>query len=45
MAIKVVGKEEVQQSYYGQLVLGKGILSSLDEQLANEARKAGEYVI
>ncbi|XP_020588317.1 uncharacterized protein LOC110030092 isoform X2 [Phalaenopsis equestris] len=38
--VKVVGKEEVQQSYYGQLVLGKGVSSSLDEQLAKEAKKA-----
>ncbi|XVF40016.1 hypothetical protein PTKIN_Ptkin01aG0078700 [Pterospermum kingtungense] len=37
--IKVVGNEEVEQSLYGQLVFGKGI-SSLDEQLAKEARKA-----
>ncbi|KAK1432534.1 hypothetical protein QVD17_09431 [Tagetes erecta] len=38
--MKVVGKEEVEQSFYGQLVLGKGVTSSLDEQLLNEARKA-----
>lgn len=40
--IKVMGKEEVEGSFYGQLVLGKGISSSLDEQLLKEARKAGE---
>lgn len=39
--IKIVGKDEVEQSFYGQLVLGKGISSSLDEQLVKEAKKAG----
>ncbi|MBA0695562.1 hypothetical protein Goari_002181, partial [Gossypium aridum] len=39
--IKVVGNEEVEKSLYGQLVFGKGMSSSLDEQLAKEARKAG----
>lgn len=38
----VVGKEEVKNSLYGQLVLGKGASSSLDELLAKEVRKAGE---
>ncbi|XWS19947.1 hypothetical protein CRYUN_Cryun31cG0059400 [Craigia yunnanensis] len=38
--IKVVGNEEVEKSLYGQLVLGKAMSSSLDEQLAKEARKA-----
>ncbi|CAI9299131.1 unnamed protein product [Lactuca saligna] len=38
--IKVVGKMEVEESFYGQLVLGKGVSSSLDEKLINEARKA-----
>ncbi|KAJ0980412.1 hypothetical protein J5N97_008667 [Dioscorea zingiberensis] len=38
--IKVVGKEEMEGSYYAQLVLGKGVSSSLDEQLAREVRKA-----
>nr|GEW07849.1 haloacid dehalogenase-like hydrolase domain-containing protein At3g48420 [Tanacetum cinerariifolium] len=38
--IKVIGKLEAEQSLYGQLVLGKGVSSSLDEQLLNEARKA-----
>lgn len=37
----MVGNDEVEQSFYGQLVLGKGVSSSLDEQLAKEARKAG----
>ncbi|KAL1076729.1 hypothetical protein V6Z11_D10G050700 [Gossypium hirsutum] len=41
--IKVVGNEEVEKSLYGQLVFGKGMSSSLDEQLAKEARKAGIY--
>ncbi|KAF5752817.1 hypothetical protein HS088_TW01G00735 [Tripterygium wilfordii] len=38
--IKIVGDEEVNQSLYGQLVLGKRIPSDLDEQLAKEASKA-----
>ncbi|XP_010272269.1 PREDICTED: haloacid dehalogenase-like hydrolase domain-containing protein At3g48420 isoform X2 [Nelumbo nucifera] len=38
--IKIIGKEEVERSLYGQLVFGKGVSSSLDEQLAKEARKA-----
>ncbi|KAI7728187.1 hypothetical protein M8C21_006359 [Ambrosia artemisiifolia] len=38
--MKIVGEAEVKQSFYGQLVLGKGVASSLDEQLLNEARKA-----
>ncbi|XP_071710992.1 CBBY-like protein [Rutidosis leptorrhynchoides] len=38
--IKVIGKLEAEQSFYGQLVLGKGVSSSLDEQLVREARKA-----
>ncbi|XP_052202490.1 CBBY-like protein isoform X1 [Diospyros lotus] len=38
--IKMVGNEEVEQSFYGQLVFGKGMSSSLEEQLAKEARKA-----
>ncbi|XP_072957309.1 CBBY-like protein isoform X2 [Typha angustifolia] len=37
---KVIGKEEVEGSFYGQLALGKGVSSSLDEQLVREARKA-----
>ncbi|KAL7210797.1 hypothetical protein ACSBR2_013801 [Camellia fascicularis] len=36
----MVGNEEVERSFYGQLVLGKGASSSMDEQLAQEARKA-----
>lgn len=39
--IKIVGNEEAEQSFYGQLVLGEGVSNSLDEQLAKEARKAG----
>ncbi|RCV19619.1 hypothetical protein SEVIR_3G418000v4 [Setaria viridis] len=38
--IKIVGKDEVEGSFYGQLVLGKGVTSSLDEQLIREAQKA-----
>ncbi|PUZ68014.1 hypothetical protein GQ55_3G480500 [Panicum hallii var. hallii] len=38
--IKIVGKNEVEGSFYGQLVLGKGVTSSLDEQLIKEAQKA-----
>ncbi|XAR59390.1 hypothetical protein NMG60_11015216 [Bertholletia excelsa] len=38
--LKIVGNEEMEQSFYGKLVLGKGVSSSLDEQLAKEARKA-----
>ncbi|XP_049931170.1 CBBY-like protein isoform X2 [Nymphaea colorata] len=38
--IKIVGKDEVGNSLYGQVVLGKGVASSLDEQLMKEARKA-----
>jgi hypothetical protein len=41
--IKIVGKEVVEGSLYGQLVLGKGVASSLDEQLVKEAQKAGEH--
>jgi hypothetical protein len=41
--IKIVGKDEVEGSFYGQLVLGKGVTSSLDEQLIREAQKAGGY--
>ncbi|KAL0292561.1 UNVERIFIED_CONTAM: hypothetical protein Scaly_2585000 [Sesamum calycinum] len=37
---KIVGDDEVKQSFYGQLVFGKGVSSSLDERLANEVRKA-----
>ncbi|KAL0407570.1 UNVERIFIED_CONTAM: hypothetical protein Slati_4070900 [Sesamum latifolium] len=37
---KIVGDDEVKQSFYGQLVFGKGVSSSLDEQLANEVSKA-----
>jgi hypothetical protein len=41
--IKIVGNVEVEESFYGQLVLGKGVTSGLDEQLVREAQKAGEY--
>ncbi|KAG4956440.1 hypothetical protein JHK85_042820 [Glycine max] len=36
----IVGNKEVEQSLYGQLVLGKVIASGLDEELANEAKRA-----
>lgn len=39
--IKIVGKKEVEKSFYGQLILGKGVSSSLDEQLLKAATKAG----
>lgn len=39
--VKVIGDNEVEQSMYGQLVLGKGVSSSLEEQLAKEVKKAG----
>ncbi|RVW29268.1 hypothetical protein CK203_113580 [Vitis vinifera] len=40
--VKIVGNEEVEQSSYGQIILGigKGLLSGVDEQLAKEAIKA-----
>lgn len=38
--IKIVGNVEVEESFYGQLVLGKGVTSGLDEQLVREAQKA-----
>ncbi|PIA25113.1 hypothetical protein AQUCO_12500022v1 [Aquilegia coerulea] len=38
--IEIVGKEEVEKSFYGQLVLGKSASSGLDEQLAKEVSKA-----
>ncbi|KAL3851564.1 hypothetical protein ACJIZ3_013446 [Penstemon smallii] len=37
---KIVGDEEVKQSFYGQLVFGKGSSSSLDDHLAKEVSKA-----
>jgi len=40
----IVGNKEVEQSLYGQLVLGKVIASGLDEELANEAKRAGIYL-
>ncbi|KAL6538743.1 hypothetical protein OROGR_012731 [Orobanche gracilis] len=33
---KIIGDDEVKQSFYGQLVFGEGPSSDLDEQLANE---------
>ncbi|XP_047308371.1 CBBY-like protein [Impatiens glandulifera] len=36
----IVGKKEVENSFYGQLVLGKGVSDSLDEQLARQVTKA-----
>lgn len=39
--VKIVGPAEVEQSLYGQLVLGKGVSSGLDEMLAKEVAKAG----
>jgi hypothetical protein len=41
--IKMVGQAEVENSFYGQLVLGKGVSARLDEHLANEAAKAGKF--
>ncbi|KAL8107578.1 hypothetical protein AgCh_024116 [Apium graveolens] len=38
--VKIVGTVEAEKSFYGQLVLGEGVFSSLDEQLVREARKA-----
>lgn len=38
--IKIVGKQEIEGSLYGQLVLGKGVSSSLEEKLAKETQKA-----
>ncbi|CAH8278257.1 unnamed protein product [Arabidopsis lyrata] len=38
--VKVIGENEVEQSMYGQLVLGKGVSSSLEEQLVKEVKKA-----
>ncbi|XP_021887567.1 uncharacterized protein LOC110806891 isoform X2 [Carica papaya] len=38
--IKIVGIEEVEQSLYGQLVLGKRMSCDLDEQLAEEVKRA-----
>ncbi|GAA0159411.1 phosphatase [Lithospermum erythrorhizon] len=38
--IKIVGDDEVKKSFYGQLVYGKGVSSSLDELIAKEVTKA-----
>lgn len=39
---KIIGDDEVKQSFYGQLVFGKGVSSGLDEQLAKAVNKAGK---
>jgi hypothetical protein len=39
--IPFVGKKEVDESAYGQVVLGAGSSMGLDEELALEAAKAG----
>lgn len=41
--MKIIGDEEVKQSFYGQLVRGKGVSSDLGELLAKEANKAGNF--
>lgn len=41
LKVKVIGKEEIEKSLYGQLLLGLGKFSGLDEELSNEASKAG----
>ncbi|PON67731.1 HAD-like domain containing protein [Parasponia andersonii] len=38
--VKIIGNKEVEQSLYGRLVLGKGLTSGVDEQLAKEVKKA-----
>lgn len=40
LKVKVIGKKEIEESLYGQLVHGLGKFSGLDEELANEASKA-----
>ncbi|XP_021729898.1 CBBY-like protein isoform X2 [Chenopodium quinoa] len=40
LKVKVIGKKEIEESLYGQLILGLGKFSGLDEELANEASKA-----
>ncbi|KMS96631.1 hypothetical protein BVRB_8g201270 [Beta vulgaris subsp. vulgaris] len=40
LKVKVIGKEEIEKSLYGQLLLGLGKFSGLDEELSNEASKA-----
>ncbi|KAH9288023.1 hypothetical protein KI387_032140, partial [Taxus chinensis] len=37
---RIVGQSEVEKSCYGQLTLGKGVSTGIDELLANEAVKA-----
>ncbi|PON62047.1 HAD-like domain containing protein [Trema orientale] len=43
--VKIIGNEEVEQSLYGRLVLGKGFSSGVDEQLAKEVKKAGKFFL
>ncbi|XP_021724796.1 uncharacterized protein LOC110692116 isoform X1 [Chenopodium quinoa] len=40
LKVKVIGKKEIEESLYGQFILGLGKFSGLDEELANEASKA-----
>lgn len=40
LKVKFIGKKEIEESLYGQLVFGVGKFSSLDEEIANEASKA-----
>ncbi|KAL6201626.1 hypothetical protein ACLB2K_025339 [Fragaria x ananassa] len=40
LKLKIVGEKEVEQSLYGQLVLGKVYSSGVDDELATEAMKA-----
>ncbi|KAL5549977.1 hypothetical protein UlMin_000153 [Ulmus minor] len=44
LRIKIIGNEEVEQSMYGRLVSHDEFSSSVDEQLAKEAKKAAEDV-
>lgn len=39
----IVGDKEVKQSFYAQLVFGEGVSSSLEDQLAKEVSKAGNF--
>lgn len=43
--VKIVGNEDVKQSLYGQLVTNKGLYWGVDEELAQEAIKAGKILI
>ncbi|KAL2930496.1 Adenosylhomocysteinase [Bienertia sinuspersici] len=40
LKLKVIGRKEIERSMYGQLVLGVGTFSGLDEEISNEASKA-----